>query len=215
MLAVCDNHDESHTWQLTKTLNDYSEGGPRCSKCGSTDLTLKEEESEMTDEGETTAAVAFRRFRDGDGPLELVEGGVCDPSTARDLLEEFNDLAASSDLKLVEETTIVKRISRAREEEREKAQKQIKSERRKASQRIDELKELLTQKAAEVGRLQAEADRQAGEAFDAGYEQGYQEASEEFEAQLEELKEELESTVQEAREAGYQAGLEAAQQQDE
>lgn len=89
MRATCT--ECSNGWELRKPADEYSHG-PRCSACGSYEITIDTESAEIEDEPQSVAATAFRRFRNGETPAELVEAGLCGPDKARELREQFNEL---------------------------------------------------------------------------------------------------------------------------
>lgn len=185
--AIC--RSCSKRWELSKSVEEYD--ALRCADpdCRSRNVKL------VVDGEEPVEAVAFRRYRQGDSPAELVESGLCSPAEARQLRDEFNEL--QYEYVVLSEDEFAERIETAREEVEAEADKRVQQARREAGQRIEEAE-------GEVARLQqrvAELEREVDEEWQHGVKDGREVAEAECEERIEEArKEEREAAMERAEE---------------
>lgn len=196
MKAEC--QDCGHRFETRKDVSER-DSPLRCSECGSRSVEPQETSPDGGDDHSPTSE-AFRRFKQGDTPLDLVEADICGPDKARKLRREFNDLAEGEYVLLTEEE-LEERLTTERRNIRERMEQEKNQIRNQAKQRIDELESQNQALRQQLSMLEAGLENEFEMGWNEGRKEGYEEAREEFGATVEEIaaqKREKISRVEEA-----------------
>lgn len=182
MMAEC--QDCGHRFETRKDKSERV-SPPRCSECDSRSVELQETSPDEGDDHSPTSE-AFRRFKQGATPLDLVESDICGPERARKLRREFNDLAEGEYVLLTEEE-LEEQLAAERRNVREKQMEEKNQIRNQLNQRIHQLERQNQALRQQLSMLESGLDTEFEIGWNEGKEEGYERAMEEAESILEEI----------------------------